>query len=152
MKEIWTKRSRNIMAKFVNVPPMVAWPKPAQKPLCQSSSVATFWMRHGGSSAMAIEGCHRRPCTLCPVNEYLPNSTPRRFGATCGRSGRPPHDAGGAARVVADRDPDIDDTNFAGTHRGDRFGDCRGKLFRVLDRADADTTLPSRQGCKIDIG
>ncbi|HXD90315.1 MAG TPA: TIGR03619 family F420-dependent LLM class oxidoreductase [Candidatus Binataceae bacterium] len=56
MKEIWTKERAEYHGEFVNFDPIIARPKPVQKPHPPIQSAALFRMAHGARSAMAMVG------------------------------------------------------------------------------------------------
>ena len=60
MKEIWTKPKAEYHGEFVNFDPMMAWPKPVQKPHPPILSAGLSRMAQGGPSGMATAG-FRRP-------------------------------------------------------------------------------------------
>jgi Luciferase-like monooxygenase len=71
MKEIWTKFEAEYHGELVDLPPMMSWPKPTQKPHPPGSSAAPSPMPPGAPSPMAMAGS-RMPAA--PNTAMLPNS------------------------------------------------------------------------------
>jgi probable F420-dependent oxidoreductase len=65
MKEIWTKEKAEYHGEFLNFDPMIARPKPVQKPHRRFMSAALSRMERGAQSAMAMAG-FRRPAGISP--------------------------------------------------------------------------------------
>ncbi|MFC7540919.1 TIGR03619 family F420-dependent LLM class oxidoreductase [Siccirubricoccus deserti] len=68
MKEIWTKSKAEYHGEFVNFDPIMAWPKPVQKPHPPILVGGAFPRARGGRCATAMAGSRSpaaRRCTRC---------------------------------------------------------------------------------------
>jgi probable F420-dependent oxidoreductase len=100
MKEIWTKDKAEYHGEFVDLPTMMTWPKPAQKPYPPIIVGGAFPLQRGAPSATATDGC-RLPAGLpmamststCRSSNrwsLRPTGSPKRCRSLCSAAPRMP--------------------------------------------------------------